>query len=66
MTARDLTYAGFALIGLAAVVLFLLSHRRNSPIPTLSVLFGRLMRRRTTRVALILAWWWIGFHFFVR
>ena len=66
MTARDLTYAGFALIGLAALVLFLLSHRKNSPIPTLTALFGRLMRKRTTRVALILAWWWIGFHFFVR
>lgn len=66
MTARDLTYAGFALIGVVALALILFSHRKNSPVPTLSVLFGRLMRRRTTRVALVLAWWWIGFHFFVR
>lgn len=66
MTARDLTYAGFALIGVAAVVLVLLSHVRAARIPTLSVVFTRLMRRRTTRVALVLAWWWIGFHFFVR
>jgi hypothetical protein len=60
------TYLGFAVIALTAACLVLASHWRRSGIPTLSVVFGRLMRRRTTRVALVLAWWWIGFHFFVR
>lgn len=66
MTARDMTYVGFTLIGVLAVALVLFSHRRNSPVPTPGVLFTRLMGRRTTRVAFVLAWWWIGFHFFVR
>ncbi|HEX4702405.1 MAG TPA: DUF6186 family protein [Pseudonocardiaceae bacterium] len=66
MTSRELTYVGFALIWVAAVGLVLASHLPRTRIPTLSTLFGRLMRRRTTRVALVLAWWWVGFHFFVR
>jgi lauroyl/myristoyl acyltransferase len=66
MTTRELTYLGFALIWVAAFALALVSHLPRSPIPTLGVLFARLMRRRVTRVALVLAWWWIGFHFFVR
>jgi hypothetical protein len=63
---RDVTYLGFSVIGVVAVVLVLVSHWRRSRVPTLSVVFSRLMRKRTTRVALVLAWWWIGFHFFVR
>jgi hypothetical protein len=66
MSPRDVTYIGFSVIGVAAVVLVLVSHWRRSRVPTLSVVFSRLMRKRTTRVALVLAWWWIGFHFFVR
>jgi hypothetical protein len=66
VTAREVTYFGFALIGVAAIALVLFSHRRGSPVPRPSVLFTRLLGKRTTRVAFVLAWWWIGFHFFVR
>jgi hypothetical protein len=66
VSAREVTYFGFAVIGVAAVALVLFSHRSNSAVPTPSVLFTRLLGKRTTRVAFVLAWWWIGFHFFVR
>jgi hypothetical protein len=66
VTARDVTYLGFSVIGVAAVVMVLASHWRRTRVPSLAVVFTRLMRKRTTRVALVLAWWWIGFHFFVR
>lgn len=56
---RDVTYAGYALIALAAVVL-----------EVAGVRFGPVVRWATRswvgRVLLLLGWAWLGWHLFVR
>jgi hypothetical protein len=66
MNARLVTELGFGLISLAAIVLGVASHVFPKKVPTLTSVLAVVMRRRTTRIAFVLAWWWIGWHFFVR
>lgn len=39
--------------------------RRADPEATVTELFDRVMASRTVRIAMIVAWWWLGWHFFV-
>jgi Family of unknown function (DUF6186) len=64
MTARDLTFAAYAVIAVALVTLEAVAWRRGSL--TLGQLTDRLMRRRSVRVAFLLGWAWLGWHLFVR
>jgi hypothetical protein len=54
--------AFFALCGVALVVATL-SARRDDPAATLSELFDRMMADRTARIAVLVIWWWLGWHF---
>jgi Family of unknown function (DUF6186) len=64
MTARDLTFAAYAVIAVALVTLEAVAWRRG--LLTLGQLTDRLMRRRSVRVAFLLGWAWLGWHLFVR
>jgi hypothetical protein len=63
MTSRSFTIAAFDCIGLAIVLLLVYSHRADARVERLSAVLLRLMRPRTARIALLLAWWWAGWHF---
>lgn len=39
--------------------------RRNDPAATVTGLFDRMMSDRTVRLAIIVCWWWLGWHFLV-
>lgn len=65
MTARLITIGIFAACALALPGLRLLAHRRADLVCTPGTLFARLMATRATRVAIVLAWAWIGWHFLV-
>lgn len=65
MSARVVTELGFAVIALAAIGLGVASHLMPKRVPTLTSVLAVVMRRRTTRIAFVLAWWWVGWHFFV-
>jgi hypothetical protein len=39
--------------------------RLRTSIPTLGTTLRHPMRLRATRIGLLMAWWWIGWHFFV-
>ena len=65
MSARFITELGFALIVLAAVGLAVASHLMPKRVPKLTSVLAVVMRRRSARIALVLAWWWVGWHFFV-
>ncbi len=54
----------YALCVLALVACALLAHRMH-PEATVTELFDRLMADRTVRLALIVCWWWLGWHFLV-
>ena len=66
---HELTYAAtvggyltFLIFGLA---LWLFSRRSHSKIASVGQMIERIMHHRTTRVAIMIAWWWVGFHFLV-
>ena len=66
MTTEHVTVLGFAGIGAAFVTLHLLGRRPRSEIPTAGQCLGYLMRPAVGRVAVLLGWWWLGWHFFAR
>jgi len=66
MTWRGATIAGYLLVVAGIVVLQLLATRTRLPVPSLGELFTRAMRSRTGRVGVLVAWAWIGLHFFAR
>lgn len=49
----------------AALVLTAWRAAREDPEATVTELFDRVMANRTVRIAMIVAWWWLGWHFFV-
>jgi hypothetical protein len=66
VNSRLVTEIGFGVIVFAAVALWLASHLFPKKIPPLTTVLAALMRKRSTRIALVLAWWWVGWHFFVQ
>lgn len=66
MTSREITIAGFVALGLGGVALQILGRQATSPIPTFGELIGSLMRSSPVRLAVLFAWWWVGWHFFTR
>jgi len=66
MNSHDITIAGYlAVLGLG-VVLQLLATRSRVPVPPLGDVLSRAMRSRTGRVGILVAWAWLGLHFFAR
>jgi hypothetical protein len=63
---REVTIAGYLLVVAGIVVLQLLATRTRVPVPSFGELFTRAMRSRTGRVGVLVAWAWIGLHFFAR
>ena len=66
MTAHTVFLLGYVLVGLALTALMLLSHRRPSPVATVTEIAEAATRRRVGRVIVLLLWWWIGFHVLAR
>ena len=66
MTSHVVTIAGYLVVLAGIVVLQVLATRTRAPIPSLGGLLTRAMRSRTGRVGVLVAWAWIGLHFFAR
>ena len=64
MTARTLTFAGYAVLAGAAVLLELVARRRGGV--NLGAVLRWLTARWPGRVVLLLGWAWLGWHLFVR
>jgi hypothetical protein len=62
---REVTIAGYVVCLAAALVLVMLSHRRDAPFATLSEVLDQVMSERATRIAILVFWWWLGWHFLV-
>ncbi|BDS50670.1 DUF6186 family protein [Rhodoluna lacicola] len=43
---------------------WLLGRVKPQILAPLGDLVGRLMHHRNTRIALMVVWWWLGWHFF--
>ncbi len=66
MISHEVTIAGYLLVVAGIVVLQVLATRTRVPVPSLGELLTRAMRSRTGRVGVLVAWAWIGLHFFAR
>jgi len=66
MTSHEVTIAGYLVVVAGLVVLQVLATRTRVPVPALGDLLTRAMRSRTGRVGVLVAWAWIGLHFFAR
>lgn len=66
MNTRDATIIGYLLVLAAGIALQVLALRRPERFPTLGSVFTHVMRTRTGRVGVCVAWAWIGLHFFAR
>ena len=43
----------------------MLAHRSGSRLVPVAVLLQSGMGRRAVRIAILLVWWWLGWHFLV-
>jgi hypothetical protein len=63
VSSRALTVLGY-LMGTAALVVVEVSARRQgSRVPSFAGLLRRAMRTRSAQFGILLAWWWLGWHF---
>ena len=66
MTSRDGTILGYLLVLTAGVTLQVSAIRRPERFPSLGRVLTHVMRSRTGRVGIFVAWAWIGLHFFAK
>jgi len=66
MTWHAVTMAGYVLVVAGIVVLQVLATKTRVPVPSFGELLPRAMRSRTGRVGVLVAWAWIGLHFFAK
>ncbi len=66
MTSHEVTIAGYLVVLAGIVVLQVLAARTRAPVPSLGDLLTRAMRSRTGRVGVLVAWAWIGLHYFAK
>ena len=66
MTSHEVTIAGYLVVLAGIVVLQVLATRTRARVPSLGDLLTRAMRSRTGRVGVLVAWAWIGLHYFAK
>ncbi len=62
---RWITVAGYLTFVFAGLIAWLITRRSDSKVASMGSLFNRVMHHRATRVAIMIAWWWVGWHFLV-
>lgn len=60
-----ITVAGYLTFVIFGIVFWLTTRRKDSKVASVGQMIDRIMHHRTTRVAIMIAWWWVGFHFLV-
>jgi hypothetical protein len=66
MSSRDLTIMGYVAVLAAAVALQVAALRMPERLPSLGRVLTHVMRTKTGRVGILVAWAWLGLHFFAR
>jgi hypothetical protein len=57
------TVGGYLVLLAAMVVLNVIARRDHARIAPIGDMLERIMTSRTTRIGIIAAWWWFGWHF---
>jgi len=66
MNSHDVTVLGFLIVLTGLIGIQIAARRPGSQIPTFGQVCTRLMRTRTGRVGILVAWAWLGLHFFAK
>jgi hypothetical protein len=66
VSTRDATILGYLIVLASGITLQLLGIFRPDRFPTLGRVLTHVMRTRTGRVGVFVAWAWIGLHFFAK
>jgi Family of unknown function (DUF6186) len=66
MTSRELAIAGCLTVLAACIVLQVAAVRMPARLPSPGRVFTHVMRTRTGRVGVLVAWAWLGLHFFAK
>lgn len=66
MRSHYLTIAAYLAVLCGFVALQVIGARGKGPVPTVGTILTRIMRTRTGRVGILVAWAWIGLHFFAQ
>ena len=66
MNSREITITGYLILVCCGISLEVLARRAQARIPPLGNVLTRAMRTRTGRVGMLVAWAWLGLHFFAR
>lgn len=66
MNSHDVTVTGFLVLLAALVGTEIAGRTGRAPVPTFSQVMTRIMRTRTGRVGILVAWAWLGLHFFAK
>jgi hypothetical protein len=66
MNSRDLTIIGYLSVLVAGVALQVAALRTPERLPSLGRVLTHVMRTRTGRVGILVAWGWLGLHFFAK
>lgn len=59
----NLVATGYLVIVLMAIAVEIFAQRKPDTIAPIEDMLDHVMKSRTTRVAVIAAWWWFGWHF---
>jgi hypothetical protein len=65
MTHPQIVITGYIVAVALGVTVWLLTHFGILKLTKVGDLMERILHHRTTRIAIILAWWWVGWHFLV-
>jgi hypothetical protein len=65
MTSRIITIAIFGALFAALGVLDLTARYTRLGVPTVADVLRWTMRRRSAQIGIVMAWWWIGWHFLI-
>ena len=65
MTDPQIVIAGYLVMLFIGFAIWLLTHFNLLPLVKVGTLMERILHHRTTRIAIVLAWWWVGWHFLV-
>ena len=63
MSSRVLTFGLYTTLLVTFVTMWVAARWHPTLLPRLGEVVTWAMRRRTTQVGLLLAWWWLGWHF---
>jgi hypothetical protein len=66
MNSRDGTILGYLIVLATGIALQVRSIRSPGKVPSLGRVFTHVMATRTGRVGMLVAWAWVGLHFFAR